>query len=244
MLKEKVYPWRDRLEPNKRQLVEWTPPGSRVIEFGCATGYMSRVLREYRGCTVTGFEYSPAAAAQAAAYCERIVVGDIEDERLWEGLDGPYDVAVFADVLEHLRDPDRVLQRTRTWLSPGGRVLVSIPNIAHHSIRWQLLHGHFDYTESGLLDETHLRFFTRTTTLAMLGRCGYRAEELGFSVQRTRLDWILLRLRLGAIERALTRIACAIAPDAMAFQWLMRASPASPGVEAGPPRLRGPVLES
>ena len=242
MLKDKVYEWRDQLETNKRVLVEWTPRGSRVLEFGCATGYMSRVLRDDRGCRVTGFECSAAAAQQAAPFCERLIVGDIEDEARWAQLTGPYDVVMFADVLEHLRDAETVLRRARELLVADGFLLISMPNVAHHTVRWQLLRGRFDYTESGLLDDTHLRFYTRSSTLALLRRCGFRVEELTFSLQATRLDRILRRLRLGALQRALERVACSVTPDAMAFQWLVLARPLHAGEESvAPPRLRGPA---
>lgn len=243
-MKDEVYHWRDKLEANKRVMVEWAPPGSRVLEFGCATGYMSRVLRVDRGCQVTGFEYSPAAAQQAAPFCELMGGRGIEDERCWAPLTGPYDVAVFGDVLEHLRDAETVLRRTRELLATDGRLLVSLPNVAHHTVRWQLLRGHFDYTESGLLDDTHLHFCTRSSMLATLRHCGYRADELAFSVQPTRLDYILRRLRLGILERALNRVAYGLIPDAVAFQWLVLARPVPTGGERdAPPRLRGPALD-
>jgi SAM-dependent methyltransferase len=246
MVIAKVYPWRERLEANKRALCDWTPESSRVLEFGCATGYMSRVLRDERGCRVTGFEYSAEAAAQAAAFCDRMVVGDIEEARLWDALEPPYDVAVFADVLEHLRDAGAVLRRCRGLLAPHGRLLVSIPNVAHHTVRTQLLRGHFDYTESGLLDETHLRFYTRRSALALVERCGFVTEALTYSVVRTRSGRRLRRLGLGAVERALTSVASGLFPDAMAFQWLILARPAPPGHVPGSteaPRPGRPVID-
>ncbi len=228
MVQDKIYPWRDRLEANKRQLVEWTAPGGRVLEFGCATGYMTRILRDERACRVTGFEYSPAAAEQAARFCEDMIVGDIEDAALWTRLRGPYDVVMFADVLEHLRDPAAVLRRCQGLLAPGGALLISIPNIAHHTVRWNLLWGRFDYTESGLLDDSHLRFFTRRALLDQVRECGFRVDELAFSMQRARFGWILHRLRLDVVERALDAVACRVTPDAMAFQWVLRARRGGP----------------
>jgi 2-polyprenyl-3-methyl-5-hydroxy-6-metoxy-1,4-benzoquinol methylase len=238
IVKEKVYPWRDELEANKRVLVEWTPPGSRVLEFGCATGYMSRVLRDSRGCRVTGVEISAAAAEQASRFLEQAVVGDVEAPRLWDELRPPYDVAVFGDVLEHLREPEAVLRRCREMLAPDGRLLVSVPNIAHHTMRWELLRGRFDYVEFGILDNTHLRFFTRRALTGLLDGCGFRVEELTFSLQPCRLDRVLKRLHLQALDRALNRAACGALPDVMAFQWLVLARPALPGGAAVPMRPR------
>ena len=220
MVEEKLYPWRDALEPNKRVCVSWTPPGSRVLEFGCAAGYVSRVLRDERRCRVTGFEYSPAMAQQAEPFCERVVVGDIEDFSLWERLTPPYDVAMFGDVLEHLRDPEAVLRRCRDVLQPDGRLIVSIPNIAHYTVRLALLFGRFDYTQYGILDSTHLHFYTRKSLLEMLARTGYTVEHLEFSRMRTRSDHIFGRLGLTPLKRLLNRAGDALFPNAAAFQWL------------------------
>ena len=87
---------------------------------------------------------------------------------------GAYDAILFLDVLEHLRDPDGVLRAARDWLRPGGRVLCSLPNVAHWRVRLALARGRFDYTENGLMDATHLRWFTRRTARELLTRAGLR----------------------------------------------------------------------
>ena len=108
----------------------------------------------------------------AASRCERLVVGDIEGTPALAQCAGEYDVIVFADVLEHLRDPERVLRSLAPFLARGGRVLASIPNVAHWSIRWRLLAGRWQYQDRGILDRTHLRFFTRETALALFASAG------------------------------------------------------------------------
>src|SRR5205823_14428430 len=108
------------------------PENSRVLEFGCATGYMSEVLRQRRAATVTGIEIVPEAAAEAADHCDRIIVGDAEALDFGELFDEEeFDVVLFADVLEHLRDPGRVLLRVRPFLAPGRAWLSSIPHVTH-----------------------------------------------------------------------------------------------------------------
>src|SRR5437867_6053879 len=141
-------------------VVSLVPRASRVLEFGCSAGYMSAVLKARLGCSVTAIELSPEAAQQAGAHCDRIVVGDAETldfPRLF-GADR-FDAVVFADVLEHLREPGAVLQRVRPFLAEGGVVVASMPNVAHGSVRLALLGGEFRYRQAGLLDRTHLRFF-------------------------------------------------------------------------------------
>ena len=155
-------------------VVGLVPRGARVLEFGCATGYMSRVLKERLGCPVTGIELSPEAAALAQGRCDRVVAGDAEtlDVECVFG-DERFDAIIFADVLEHLREPGIVLQRVRALLAEGGAVVASIPNVAHGSVRLALLGGEFRYRDAGLLDRTHLRFFTRETVQDLFEGSGY-----------------------------------------------------------------------
>jgi 2-polyprenyl-3-methyl-5-hydroxy-6-metoxy-1,4-benzoquinol methylase len=163
------------------------PDGARVLDVGCATGYLAAELSR-RGCTVDGIEVDPAAAQQARAHCREVAVGDLEApsthaevERMLAGVGvGGPDFIICADVLEHLRDPWAVLAWLRTLLAPGGRAVVSIPNIAHWTARRALLRGRFDYTDHGLLDRTHLRFFTRASAAELARRAGFavRAERL------------------------------------------------------------------
>jgi len=99
----------------------------RVLELGCATGYMSRVLRDH-GCQVVGVELDAAMAARAEAYCDRLIVGDLDRLDLAEGLgDDRFDVIVAADILEHLKDPWAVLRSLRPYLRPGGYLVASLP---------------------------------------------------------------------------------------------------------------------
>lgn len=143
-------------------VVGLVPDSARVLEFGCATGYMSEVLRSRKGCTVSGIEISPEAAEIAREHCDRVIVGDAEELDYGEVFRKErFDVILFADVLEHLKQPGEVLERIRPFLSRRGKVIASIPNIAHGSVRLALLAGEFRYRELGLLDNTHLRFFTR-----------------------------------------------------------------------------------
>lgn len=138
--------------------------GKRVLEVGCASGVQTQVLKEQLGCTVTGIEINPSAAADASKYCERIIVGDLETMDLASELgDQKFDVIIIADVLEHLHDPLKVLLKLRDHLRVEGYVVASIPNIVHAALILQMAHGRFDYRPYGLLDDTHVRFFTLKT---------------------------------------------------------------------------------
>jgi len=150
----------------------------RVLDVGCSTGYIARALVD-RGCVVSGLEQDPVAAAEAEPYLDQLVVADLETTDLGEAFGaGKYDVVLFGDVLEHLRDPLAVLRKARPLLAPRGSVIASIPNVAHGSVRLALLRGRFDYQPLGLLDETHLRFFTRRSLEAMFRDAGLVAVEI------------------------------------------------------------------
>jgi len=143
-----------------------------VLEVGCATGYFTKVLAE-RGCKVTGMELDAEAAAQAEKWAERVIVGSVDEEEPWDQVDDEsMDVITFGDVLEHLRDPLSVLRRARNKLKPTGFVVTSLPNVAHGDVRLSLLHGSFPYRDLGLLDRTHLRFFTVDSIRELLREAG------------------------------------------------------------------------
>ena len=153
--------------------------GKHVLELGCATGYMARVLVERFGCTVVGVEGDPEAAEQARKVCSRLIVGDIESLDFARELgEARFDVILCADVLEHLREPGRMLAAVRTLLAPNGYVVASIPNIGHVAVIAELLEGRFPYGPLGLLDETHLRFFTRHSIYDCFERSGFLISHL------------------------------------------------------------------
>jgi 2-polyprenyl-3-methyl-5-hydroxy-6-metoxy-1,4-benzoquinol methylase len=150
----------------------------RVVDFGCATGYFAQYLKQ-RDCQVLGIELNPDAAKMAEAHCEQVLVADLDIVPVADLLSGQqFDVAVFGDVLEHLRDPWRVLREVQPFLKPDGYVIASIPNIAHGAIRLSLLQGQFEYADVGLLDNTHLRFFTRETVEKLFADTGYFIDAM------------------------------------------------------------------
>jgi 2-polyprenyl-3-methyl-5-hydroxy-6-metoxy-1,4-benzoquinol methylase len=167
----------DNPTTSHRQAVLLVAPGSTVLDIGAADGSVARPLVA-RGCRVWGIERDPVAAAKARVACERVLVGDVEEMDLQALLEGQrFDHILFLDVLEHLRDPLTVLTRARDHLAPGGRVIASIPNIAHGAVRLKLMAGAFTYTETGLLDKTHLHFFDRPGAEALFADARLRIVE-------------------------------------------------------------------
>jgi SAM-dependent methyltransferase len=129
----------------------------RILDVGTASGYLGKIWRR-SGHYVAGIEYDAATAEKAREYYDAFQVADVESFAF------PYrrefDYIVFADVLEHLRDPAAVLRRCIPALKETGKIIISVPNIANWIIRLGLLLGKFDYMDRGILDRTHLRFFT------------------------------------------------------------------------------------
>lgn len=153
------------------QILDWVEKEqpSDVLEVGTATGYLSFEMAK-RGCTVTGIEKDPEMAKAARGFCNKMLVGDIETMNLQEL--GRYDAIICADVLEHLCDPRKILQQLLSLLKPDGRLLISLPNVAHIWVRINLLLGRFDYEKAGILDETHLHFFTLKSAKNLIASCG------------------------------------------------------------------------
>lgn len=162
-------------DPNNTHsiLLRLVPDGSSVLELGCATGYLTRILVEQKGCTVTGFEINETAAQQARPFLHQLFLGDLENSSDVAQIDGIFDVILIADVLEHLQNPDQALGLLRPYLAPKGRLVVSLPNVAHWSVRRLLLSGNWNLTDRGLMDRTHLRWFTRKTAQNLLRSAGF-----------------------------------------------------------------------
>jgi 2-polyprenyl-3-methyl-5-hydroxy-6-metoxy-1,4-benzoquinol methylase len=160
-----------------RYLLSQIAPGSTVLELGPASGYMTQALAA-KGCVIDAIEINPRDAERAAPYCRKMIVGSLEDLKNFSELSGPYDIILMADVLEHLRNPESILSVVRDKLAPGGLAFASLPNIAFWKMRLALLRGRFEYTDTGLLDRTHLRFFTLQTATAMFIQAGFRVEKV------------------------------------------------------------------
>lgn len=143
--------------------------GRRLLDVGAADGLLSRHLTEC-GWKVTAIERNPETAEAGRAHCELMVVADLDREI--PALEGAFDVIVYGDILEHLAAPLSVLRALNRFLAAGGEVLISIPNVAHLWIRLCLLVGRFEYLDRGILDASHLRFFTDRSLGMLIDQAG------------------------------------------------------------------------
>lgn len=160
------------LQGKYARVVERLPDSATVLELGCSSGYFGSVLMR-RGYQVAGVEGDPNAAALAEAAGLKVVCGDLENPAVFETLDEKFDVVLLMDVLEHLREPELLLSRARSLLKPTGVLLVTGPNVAYWRVRLAILMGEWRYTETGIMDRTHLRFFTREGWEALIQETGY-----------------------------------------------------------------------
>ena len=150
----------------------------RILEIGCGAGVTSRMLKEENNAReVVGVEYDATAAKEASKFLDKVFCGDAEKINL-PYRDGYFDCIIYADVLEHLRDPEKLLKKQKRLLSKNGVMVMSIPNTRHYSLVNQLIEGRWTYEECGLLDSTHIRFFTLSEIKEMLGRCGLLPLEI------------------------------------------------------------------
>jgi SAM-dependent methyltransferase len=156
------------------KIVQIIPSGASVLDIGAGNGILARLLTSLdRGVAVDAIEPDPVARAAAAPFYRSIFAGKLEDYLKGSRADGTrYDFIVLADVLEHLANPEPLLRQAKALLSPDGRIIISTPNIAFASVRLALLNGRFDYVDSGILERTHLRFFTLRTLQYLFSAVG------------------------------------------------------------------------
>jgi glycosyltransferase involved in cell wall biosynthesis len=205
-----------------RRLVDAVPAGSKVLDVGCADGHLARALVA-KGCEVVGVDvHRSDVAAQA---CTRYYVADLESDT-WEPEERDFDVILYADVLEHLRNT-KILDRSSKWLKYGGRIIASTGNIALWFMRLSLLSGRFQYAPRGILDETHVKLYTRETFRVLI-------ENAGLKVMHE--DWTVIPLEklaesLPSLQRAtmlLDSVQYQVArrwPGLFAYQVILQAEP-------------------
>lgn len=202
-------------------------PKQRILELGCSSGYLSKFLMQDMACVVVGVDINQNALQQAAPYCQQTIVADLDSDAWLAEIQGQkFDVVLCADVLEHLKNPAAMLASLKPYLHQDSRLLASVPNVAHASIRLELLQGHFDYESLGLLDDTHLHFYTRDGLIAMLMQAGYVCCDISYSIQDLADEAIDQHLANAGLESTDTARELLHSPDATAYQFIIEARPA------------------
>lgn len=148
----------------------------RILDIGCGTGRLGEGLKQKRHCHVTGVELDAVSATRAAERIDLVIQKDLEAAD-FDFQDHQFDCVICADILEHLREPGVLLEKIRRWLEPDGSLILSIPNVRHHSVITSLLAGNWTYESAGLLDNDHVRFFTRREIEKLLFRSGFDVNQ-------------------------------------------------------------------
>jgi methionine biosynthesis protein MetW len=195
-----------------RHVLDLVPRGSRVLDVGCAEGYLAAELA-HRGCSVVGIEPDERAAAVARERGINVLEFDVEEVSLDATA---FDVVLFVDVLEHLRAPEPVLRQALA----AGTAIVSIPNIAHWTARRTLLAGRFPREDFGLFDRTHLRWFTRESAHQLAADAGFRVVDERFADAPLPLE-----SHVGGLSK-LRPTALRVAPELFALQVVLSLAPA------------------
>jgi glycosyltransferase involved in cell wall biosynthesis len=151
-------------------------PPLRILELGCGEGLLSAQLQR-AGHTVVGIEKEDQAADKAAARGVQVIRADLETFD-FRTLDQPFDLVIAVDILEHLRNPDEVLMRAVKALQSDGSVILDVPNVANIVVRLLLLMGYFPYGGQGILDRTHVNFFTMRSALEMVRQSGLKVQDV------------------------------------------------------------------
>lgn len=193
-------------------------PRATLLDVGCGAGLLAQRFAA-QGYEVSGVDVYDSA--EAREHCASFRVRDL-DAGLGLSEDERFEVIVFADVLEHLRDPEGLLMEARRHLSEGGQIIASTGNVANIYIRLSLLFGRFDYTERGILDRTHCRLFTRRTFETLIRDCGFEVEARVSSP--IPFENIFVNApRLAALVNALYMLFVWIWPSLFAYQTILTA---------------------
>jgi SAM-dependent methyltransferase len=195
------------------------PPGTRLLELGPGPAHIALLLR--RGdIRWVGLERSldclPSMRRELSG-------GAIVDLELLPRLPSSFDTVLAGDTLEHLKDPERMLQMIRNALPPGGRLLLSVPNVANLYVRLSLLFGRFPYAERGILDRTHLVFFTAKSLREIVQNAGFVVERTAVSTIPLRLAWPQMPTPLSRALSFGLELAGRVFPTLFGYQLLMMA---------------------
>jgi len=217
------------LQNYNQDLLKLIPANARgVVEVGCNNGALAHAYKVINpGCMYTGIEIDPENAVRARAYCDAVLHLDIEstNNEFFKGFSINSNVWILGDVLERLRDPWGMLAKIRRALPADGCVVACLPNAQHWSVQAKLNVGDFRYEDSGLLDRTHIRFFTRATIFELFQGAGFRIEQ-GFPriFGELKNDNVIAAIKLMAVGvGADPEIAL---QDAMPLQYVVKAVPA------------------
>jgi O-antigen biosynthesis protein len=186
-------------------------PNTKVLDLGCATGYFARELT-HKNCSVFGVDNDPEAIILARAFCTQTKRLDLETFTKKDLPKKYFDTILLIDVIEHVKNVENLLLTVHNFVKPGGNLILSTPNISHLSIRVNLLSGNFNRTETGIMDKTHVQFFTPQTLKELLINTGWQPKAIFASADFGQIPYAgrLLRHVPKSIQHAITSVTPAL----------------------------------
>ncbi len=190
------------MKPRNEVLSFLANPPHSVLDIGCGGGATGKALKEkFPGTRVLGIEVNPLAADHARKWLDAVVCASVEEADAARDFPGErFDTVLLLDVLEHVYDPWRALVHIGGWLVPGTRVIASVPNIRNLVTLSEIAGGRFDYDASGVLDITHVRFFTRATLAELFTQTGYEVTRIDPLTQPALIDQVVVDRRPGRTD--------------------------------------------
>jgi 2-polyprenyl-3-methyl-5-hydroxy-6-metoxy-1,4-benzoquinol methylase len=176
-LNKKKYPYMEEVNDGILRQFRYLSDKGNVLDVGCGRGQLGEAIRAL-GWNVWGVENSPEACATASTRLDKLIERDLHDfDGVAADLKGrQFDALIFSDVLEHVYHPLGVLEQYLAHVKPGGKVLISVPNMVVWTNRLKLLFGRVSYTDTGIMDRTHIRFFTFKTAKALVRASGCKLD--------------------------------------------------------------------
>jgi methionine biosynthesis protein MetW len=185
-------------------IISLIPAGKhRILEIGCGTGNTGKTLKEQnKAAEVIGIELVATVAAQAEKNLDKVIVADIEKLQM-PFADEYFDYVILADILEHLHNPSQTIERLKKHIKKGGRIIASIPNVRYWKVLKELvIKGQWTYRSDGILDDTHLRFFTKKSITNLFQSAGFSVDLVTprFKLQPKKPDNFINSITLGLLE--------------------------------------------
>jgi 2-polyprenyl-3-methyl-5-hydroxy-6-metoxy-1,4-benzoquinol methylase len=180
----------------------------KVLDVGCAYGNLAEVMFTNE-CEVVGVEIDPEAGKNAQKYCKEVLIGDAELIELSSKYINYFDYIIFADILEHLKNPVKVLKRFKKYLKNEGCIVISLPNITNWRMRLKILFGNFEYENTGVMDSGHIRFFNEKTAKSLLYDSGFEIIKFDLTGLETPIGTSILH-KIGRLW-----------PNLLAYQFLI-----------------------
>lgn len=165
-------------EFNKKVYLE-IPPNARILDMGCDTGELGKMIKKEKDpIEVIGIDINQKAAALAKKYYDHVYIDDAQTMNLDVFENNYFDCIILADVLEHLQNPDKLLLKIRPKLRDDGKLIISVPNVVFVTNRFNIVFGRFNYSYKGIMDTSHLRFYTSASIQKLISNCNYKVSKV------------------------------------------------------------------